>query len=216
MTDTNPIRVMIVDDHAVVRSGLTAFIQVCDDLEMVAAARNGQEALSLCDTYKPDVILMDLVMPVMDGPTAIRRIVSDFPHTAVVALTSFHDGDLVQTALQAGATSYLLKDIAAAELAEAIRAAHAGKSTLAHEAAQVLISATTHPPQLGFDLTPRELEVLNHLALGETNLKIAKELTISRSTVKYHVSSILSKLDASSRTEAVSLALRHNLVRQPG
>lgn len=216
MTDSNPIRVMLVDDHAMVRSGLTAFLQVYNDLELVAEARNGQEALSLCQTYKPDVILMDLIMPVMDGPTAIRRIVESYPQTAVVALTSFHDEELVQSALRAGATSYLLKHIAAAELAEAIRAAHAGKATLSHEAAQVLISAATQPPKPGFDLTARELDVLSRLTLGETNLQIARYLTVSRSTVKYHVSNILSKLGASSRTEAVSLALRHNLVNRPG
>lgn len=216
MSQSKTIRVMIVDDHAIVRSGLATFLQTQDDLELVAEARSGQEALSLCQKYEPDVILMDLVMPDMDGPTTTRSILSRYPNITVIALTSYHDDQLVQEALRAGATSYLLKYVTAEELANAIRKANAGQPTLSAEAARALISAATQPPKPGFDLTAREREVLKHMVAGRTNPEIAYQLTISNSTVKYHVSSILSKLGVSSRTEAVSLALQNNLVDRPG
>ncbi|NUQ37023.1 MAG: response regulator transcription factor [Caldilineales bacterium] len=203
---------MIVDDHAVVRSGLAAFLLAQEDLELVAEARNGQEALALCQQHDPDVILMDLVMPDMDGPTATRLIHSRFPRIAIIALTSFHDETLVQQALRAGAGSYLLKHISAQELTAAIRNAYAGRPTLAPEAAQALIAAATQPPKPGFDLTAREMEVLKYMVTGRTNPEIAYHLSISNSTVKYHVSSILSKLGVSGRTEAVSVALQHDLI----
>jgi len=215
-TPSKPIRVMIVDDHAVVRSGLAAFLLAQDDLELVGEARNGQEALSLCQQCDPDVILMDLIMPEMDGPTTTRLIRSRFPRTVIIALTSFHDEDLVQQALRAGATSYLLKHISAQELTAAIRNAYAGRPTLAPEAVQVLIAATTQLPKPGFDLTAREIEVLKYLVTGRTNPEIAHRLSISSSTVKYHVSSILSKLGVASRTEAVSVALQNDLIDWAG
>ena len=207
------IRVMIVDDHAVVRSGLSTFLMTCDDMELVGEAGSGEQALRLCVQARPDVVLMDLVMPDMDGATATRLIREQCPDVQVVALTSFKERELVQGALQAGAIGYLLKDISADELANAIRAAYAGKPTLASEAAQVLIEATRHPAdRLGFDLTEREREVLALLAQGMNNSQIAERLVISISTAKYHVSSVLSKLGAATRTEAVALAFEHNLV----
>ncbi len=214
MTDTQLIRVMLVDDHAVVRSGLSTFLMTCDDMELVGEASSGEQALGLCPQAKPDVVLMDLVMPGMDGAAATRLIREKYPEIQVIALTSFKEQELVQGALQAGAIGYLLKDVTADELATAIRAAYAGKPTLAPEAAQVLIQAARMPAEkIGFDLTEREREVLALMVQGLNNNDIADRLVVSRSTAKFHVSSILSKLGAASRTEAVALALQNHLVK---
>lgn len=214
MTEPKTIRVMLVDDHAVVRSGLSTFLMTCDDMELVGEASSGEEALSMCQNAKPDVVLMDLVMSGMDGATATRLIRERCPEIQVIALTSFKEQELVQGALQSGAIGYLLKDISAGELANAIRAAYAGKPTLAPEAAQALIHATRLPvDRIGFDLTEREREVLALMVQGLNNIGIAERLVISRSTAKFHVSSILSKLGSASRTEAVVIALQNNLVK---
>lgn len=214
MTDTKQIRVMLVDDHAVVRSGLSTFLMTCDDMELVGEAASGEQALSLCPQAKPDVVLMDLVMAGMDGATATRKIRDRCPEIQVIVLTSFKEQELVQGALQAGAIGYLLKDVTADELANAIRAAYAGKPTLAPEAAQALIQATRMPAdKIGFDLTGREREVLALMVQGLNNNDIANKLVVSHSTAKFHVSSILSKLGVASRTEAVSIALKNHLVK---
>jgi NarL family two-component system response regulator LiaR len=213
MDETTPIRVMLVDDHAVVRSGLAAFLTAFDDLELVAEAGGGEEAVRLCDEAKPDVMLMDLVMPGMDGAASTKAIREKCPHIQVIALTSFKEKDLVESALKAGAIGYLLKNVSADELADAIRAAVAGRPTLAPEAAQALIQAARAPQAPGHDLTERELEVLALMVEGLNNPDIAERMVVSRSTVKFHVSNVLSKLGVASRTEAVSLALKHKLVK---
>lgn len=212
MSQGTPIRVMLVDDHAVVRSGLKAFLMVFDDMQLVGEASSGQEAIQFIERVQPDVVLMDLIMPDLDGAATTRSIRTRWPNIQVVALTSFREDDLVKSALQAGAIGYLLKNVGADELADAIRSAYAGRPTLAPEAAQVLIQASRQPAQPGFDLTEREREVLSLLVKGMSNNDIADRLVVSRSTVKFHVSSILSKLNVSSRTEAVALALNHKLV----
>jgi NarL family two-component system response regulator LiaR len=215
MAQSSSIRVMLVDDHAVVRSGLRAFLMVFDDLELVGEAGSGREAVRLCEQVKPDVVLMDLVMPEMDGATATRMIRECCPEVQVIALTSFKEQELVQSALEAGAIGYLLKDVSAEKLADAIRSARIGRPTLAPEATQALIEASrmssTSPQQL-YNLTQREQEVLELMVEGLSNPEIAEQLVISRSTVKFHVSSILAKLGVSSRTEAVALALQQKLV----
>ncbi len=208
-----PIRVMIVDDHAVVRSGLSAFLMVYDDLEFVGEASGGLEAVRKCPELKPDVILMDLVMPEVDGSEATRLIREACPHVQVIALTSYKEEELVQGALKAGAIGYLLKNVTADDLARAIRAAYAGRPTLAPEAAEVLIRAATRKEEADPGLTDRELEILRLMVEGLSNPDIAKKLFVSRSTVKFHVSNVLMKLGAGSRTEAVSMAIHEKLVK---
>jgi NarL family two-component system response regulator LiaR len=212
MSDFPMIRVMIVDDHGMVRRGLMAYLKNMPDLEVVGEARDGQEAVHVCDQAHPDVILMDLIMPELGGVAATRIIRERFPEVQVIALTSFQEKELVQDALQAGAISYLLKNVSGEDLAEAIRAAYAGWSTLAPEAVQVLVQPPQAGDSLGRDLTCREREVLTWLVKGLTNAEIAKQLCVSRSTIKVHVSNILAKFNVSSRGEAIALAVRHKLV----
>lgn len=210
MTTGRPIRVMVVDDHPMVRSGLELFLLAFADLEPVGSACNGEEAVEACGRLKPDVVLMDMAMPGMDGAAATRAIRSRYPEVRVIALTNFQGIETIQKALQAGATSYLLKNVTADELANAIRAAYAGRSTLAPEATQALVDAVAQVPVEA--LTPRELDVLGWMAKGLSNSEIAVRLVVSPVTVKFHVGNILSKLGCSSRTEAVALALQRKLV----
>ena len=217
---TNPIRVMLVDDHTMVRRGLATFLKVFDDpstgsgeaLQLAGEAENGSAAIKLCAEILPDVILMDMVMPDMDGATATRAIRQQFPQVQVIVLTSFKEGELIKNALEAGAIGYLLKDVSADELARAIRAAYSGRATLSPEAAQSLVETANLPPMPGLDLTEREREVLSLMIEGLSNTQIAGRLTVSPSTIKSHVSNILSKLGVASRTEAVTLALRNHIV----
>ncbi|MBV9601584.1 MAG: response regulator transcription factor [Chloroflexi bacterium] len=195
-----------------VRSGLATFLRVVRDLELVGEAATGEEAVRLCAGLQPNVVLMDMVMPGLDGVATTQAIRARCPDTRVIVLTSFPEEDLVQRALQAGATSYLLKNVGAAELAAAIRSAHAGKPTLAPEAAQALIQRATRPAPPGHDLSAREREVLALMKRGLSNRAIAERLIISPSTADFHVSNILGKLGVASRTEAVALAVQHHLV----
>lgn len=211
MTGNDPIRVLIVDDHAMVRAGLEAFLESYDDMLLVGQASDGEEAVRLCSELQPQVVLMDLIMPGMGGIDAIRPILDRCPEARILALTSFKDNDLVRGALKAGAIGYLLKDVDADHLADAIRAARRGQSTLSPDATRVLIQASTGPAPLGHDLTSREREVLALMVQGLGNRQIAQRLQISPSTAKFHVSSVLSKLGVMSRTEAVALAVQHNL-----
>jgi NarL family two-component system response regulator LiaR len=211
---------MIVDDHTMVRRGLATILKVTADLELVGEASGGKEALQVCERARPDVILMDLVMPDMGGAEATHLIRKNCPEIQVIALTSFQERELVREALQAGAIGYLLKNISADDLAAAIREAHAGRSTLAPEAIQALVqegpeAAREQGPVEDYGLTQREQEVLALMIEGLNNPEIADRLVVSRSTAKAHVSNILSKLGVSNRAEAISLSLQRNLVPGP-
>lgn len=212
MSKQRTIRVMIVDDHELVRSGLKSFLRVYDDLELVGEASSGEMAISLCPQVKPDVVLMDMVMPGMDGVAATRAILERHSQVQVIALTSFQEGSLVEEALQAGAIGYLLKDVAVDELAEAIRSAYAGRSTLAPAAAQALAQAAIQPSEVDFELTERQLQVLALIVEGLSNVEIAERLTISLPTARFHVSTILAKLGASNRAEAAAIAVKYDLI----
>lgn len=206
------IRILVVDDHSVVRRGLSAVIATSEDLELVGEAANGRDAVCLCHRLCPDVVLMDLVMPDMDGVEATRVILQENPDTKVIALTSFTEKELVQSALRAGATSYLVKNVSAEELVEAIRAATDGRSSLSPEAARSLVQEARREETPCFELTSRELEILSLLPSGLANSEIAEQLHVSTSTVKYHVSNILSKLGVTTRVEAVAIAVKHGLI----
>jgi two-component system, NarL family, response regulator LiaR len=207
-----PIKVLLVDDHAVVRSGLGAVLMTNEDLELVGEASNGEEAIRQVDRLRPDVVLMDILMPVMDGVQATKAIHDKHPEVRIIALTSFKEKDMVEGALKAGALSYLIKNVSADELVTAIRGAMSGQPRLSPEAAQVLIQDMKQPTTPGYDLTEREKEILALMVEGLPNNGIAEKLIVSQSTVKFHVSNILSKLGVSSRTEAVAMALKLHLV----
>ncbi|GMQ86355.1 MAG: response regulator transcription factor [Acidimicrobiia bacterium] len=213
MSTARSIRVLVVDDHKVVRKGLRTFMSVHDDLELVGEAGNGEEAIEQTEALSPDVVLMDLKMPVMDGPTAIEQIRLKHPEVQIVALTSFDDESLAQRALQAGAIGYLFKDAEEEELISAIRLASEGHSVLAPVAMQALIDRSRDSEsEYQVRLTGREQEILSLVARGLTNPQIADRLFISVSTVNFHVHNILDKLGAKTRTEAVTIAAGEGLI----
>jgi two-component system, NarL family, response regulator LiaR len=208
------IKVMLVDDHNVVRQGLKMFLATQPDIEVVAEADNGQSALAAVAQHQPDVVLMDLVMPQMDGIATTQQIKSRYPEVEVIALTSFVEDSQVASVIKAGAIGYLLKDVQPTELAAAIRSAQRGEVHLHPEAARRLMQAIgpKEVPPIAEPLTEREIEVLRALARGESNKQIADALVVSEKTVKAHVSNILGKLGLQSRTQAVLYSLRHGMV----
>jgi NarL family two-component system response regulator LiaR len=212
MADSKPIKVLVVDDHPVVRNGLKTMLLVFDDLELIGEAGTGEAALASCHENTPDVILMDILMPGMDGIQATRAIVEQFPQVKVVILTSFPEDELVQKSLEAGAIGYILKDASVDALADAIRSANSGKATLAPEATAALVRAKTGPLKPGSNLTQRELAVLALIVEGMSNEEIAERLVISPATARHHVSACIQKLDAANRTQAASLAVKYNLI----
>jgi two-component system, NarL family, response regulator LiaR len=205
------IRLILVDDHVVVRQGLKMVLGLEPDLEIIAEANNGQEALGLVKKYNPQVVLMDLLMPVMDGVSAIRAIKKDYPDVEVVALTSVLEDRLVIDAVEAGAAGYLLKESGPEELVEAIRAAAKGEVRL-HPKAQKRLVKEVRTPEMRESLTERETETLRLIARGYSNKEIASALEVSEVTIKTHVSSILSKLNLQSRTQVALFALKEGLV----
>lgn len=208
----NKIKVVLVDDHDVVRRGLSSYLNITSDIIIVGEASNGQEAIEVCEKVKPDVVLMDLVMPVKDGIEATKEILDEFPDIKIIALTSFKEADMVQDVMHEGALGYLLKNVSGKELANAVRAVYRGEPALAPEITRDFVMGM-QKPRTGDDLTEREMEVLRLLVEGLSNPEIADRLVISRSTARAHVSNILAKLEVSNRAEAVALALRKRLVK---
>ena len=209
MSDPRRTKVLIVDDHLMVREGLKFLLSTALDLDVVGEAANGAEAVELVPLTEPDVVLMDIVMPVMNGADATARIKEAFPSVQVIALTSYADGELVEQTLRAGAISYLLKDSRSEALVTAIRNARDGRGAIDAGAMQSVMSRRLD--EVGADLTPREREVLALLAAGMSNGEIAEKLTLAVGTVRLHVSSILSKLGAPNRTTAAVIAMKHGL-----
>lgn len=212
MSEHISIRLIVVDDHQLALSGMRLFLSAFPDIELVGEATDGFAAIQLCETLQPDVVLMDMMMPAMDGVEATRQIKARFPHIKILVLTSYEEGGLVERALRAGANGYLLKNVAAHELARAIRMAHTGRSVLAPEATEALMSVLQQPNSTSSTLTEREREVLNLMARGSGNSEIGERLGISRSTVKFHINSIFTKLEVTTRAEAIALAYQRRLV----
>jgi DNA-binding NarL/FixJ family response regulator len=213
-----PIRVLIVDDHAVVREGLRTFLELQDGIEVVGEAVDGRDALEQADRLRPDVVLMDLVMPRLDGVGAMRELRDQLPASRVIVLTSFTQDDRLLPAIRAGAAGYLLKNVEPRELARAVRAAHAGEALLDPSVAARLVEAISDRAQaFSLDrperLTRREREVLELIARGRSNKRIALELGISEKTVKTHVGHLLAKLGVADRTQAALYAVRAGLVQ---
>jgi two-component system, NarL family, response regulator LiaR len=209
------IRILLVDDHAVVREGLRTFLELQDEFEIVGEAADGEEGVLEAERLNPDVILMDLVMPGLDGVGAMRALRTSLPDARVIVLTSFADDDRLLPAIQAGAAGYLLKDAQPSEVARAVRAAHAGEALLDPAVAARLVDAIAQAPgeEPRGRLTPRERQVLELIAQGRPNKLIARELEISEKTVKAHVGRVLEKLGVSDRTQAALYAVRAGIVR---
>jgi two-component system, NarL family, response regulator LiaR len=207
------IKVLIADDHPMVRHGINILIGVYDDMEVIGQAENGREAIEMCGKYMPDIVLMDLMMPEVNGIEATRKILENWPNIKIVTLTSFIDKKLIEDSLKAGAIGYVLKNISGDNLVTTIRDAYKGKSTLSSEASDFLISNLKTPTAIEYQLTTQEKIIMGCLVEGLSNKKITQKLVLSLSTVKFHVSNILNKLGASSRAEAVSIALKNKLIQ---
>jgi NarL family two-component system response regulator LiaR len=211
---TEPIRVLVVDDHAVVREGLRTFLELQDGIEVAGEAADGEEAIEAAERLRPDVVLMDLVMPALDGLAAMRALRERVPGARVIVLTSFADDDKLLPALRAGAAGYLLKNAEPQELARAVRAANAGEALLDPHVAARLVDALAGEKEPLDRLTPREREVLQLIGRGFSNKRIAQELRLSEKTVKTHVGHVLAKLGVDDRTQAAVFAVRAGLIDQ--
>lgn len=214
----NKIKVLIVDDHAIVRQGLRTLLELMDDISIVGEADNGKIAIDLVSQIHPDVVMMDLMMPEMDGITATRQICAQNPGIKIIALTSFLEDENIIPAIQAGATSFLLKDVSPTELIDTIRAAYRGEARLHPNVARKLMDqVSSHPASLENslrDITDREMEVLRLVAQGMSNKEIASTLVISEKTVKTHISSLLGKLNLNDRTQLAIYALKNGLIKE--
>ena len=214
----NKIKVLIVDDHAIVRQGLRTLLELMDDISVVGEAANGKIAIDLVSQIHPDVVMMDLMMPEMDGITATRQICAQNPGIKIIALTSFLEDENIIPAIQAGATSFLLKDVSPTELVDTIRAAYRGEARLHPNVARKLMDqVSSHPASLENslgDITDREMEVLRLVAQGMSNKEIASTLVISEKTVKTHISSLLGKLNLNDRTQLAIYALKNGLIKE--
>ena len=208
MNHFSKIKVIIADDHAVLRDGIKYICMTTSDIELVGEAANGEDALKLCHELQPDVALIDLMMPGMDGIAATRVIREQCPEVKILVLTSFNTPDLLHQAIEAGANSYVLKDVATEEIINAIRLTYKGLTIMSPEVTNILAELPSD-----VILTPRQLQVLKLMIQGLNNTQIGKALCISSYTARFHVSEILNKLDVSNRTEAVALALRQKLVQ---
>jgi NarL family two-component system response regulator LiaR len=206
------IKVLIVDDYPLVRQGIKVLLGVYDDIEVIGEAENGQQAIQICEKIKPDIVLMDLVMPEVNGIEATRGILKNWPDVKVVTLTSFIDKKFIEDSIKAGAIGYVLKNISGEKLVETIRNAYKGKSTLSSEASDFLISNMKKPSVTDYKLTSQEKNVLACIVEGLSNKMIARKLVLSLSTVKFHVSNILNKMGVSNRAEATSVALKNKLI----
>lgn len=212
MSETKTIKVMLVDDHPIVRDGLKALLIANKDMECVGEAGSGKEALTFCQVTVPDVILMDMAMPGMDGLETTREVLDQYPDVKILILTSFPDEDMVQRTISAGAKGYLLKNVSSNILVNAIRSAYEGQLSFSPEVTLALVEAESHSQRLGDDLSAREREILAMVVQGLSNDEIADRLVISPWTVKHHVSKCISKLGAANRTQAATIAVQYRLI----
>jgi len=213
MPNLEPIRILIVDDHRIVHQALSEMISFVDDFELVGQGSNGEEAVALCAEVNPHVVLMDVVMPVMDGVEATKKILEQQPNTRILALSSFQDDSSVHTMLRSGALGYVLKDTSVDELENIIRTVYEGKAVISSNLMQnILNAAPVAQTKKEFGLSPREHEVLKLIADGMSYSQIADKLKISMSTVKFHLGNVLTKLDVPTRNEAIALAAKHRLI----
>jgi NarL family two-component system response regulator LiaR len=206
------LRIMIVDDHRAVHQALAEMIGFVEDFELVAQASNGQEAVDLCREYEPDMVMMDVVMPIMDGVEATRQILKHNPNIKILALSSFQDNDSVNAMLRSGASGYVLKNASVDEMENIIRIVYNGNSVIDSQLMQQIMQSTAHESDNDFNLSSRELEILKLIAGGMSYGQVADQLTISMSTVKFHVGNILTKLDVETRNEAILLAAKNNII----
>lgn len=213
MTGQDKIKVLIVDDHDMVRHGLTVLLQTFADFEVVGQIGDPRMLMTFCAAVQPDVVLMDVLMPHIDGVMATKMLRDKYPQTQVVALTSSADENRISEMLSAGAISYILKTGSIDDVADAVMAAYSGKPTLAPEATNVLLSSINRPNKIGYNLSKQELRVLALVVQGLNNNEIANRLVVSQSTVKAHVGNILSKLKTRSRTKAIAIAIRSHILQ---